>query len=97
MIVKVRMLAFGEPGEVRNVMIPNETPEAEVLDAVFHWGQNDFQPQNHCSVSMGDVIEWQDGLHIVCSVGFRKLTAEEYAEYEAMDRRDRHFWELLRS
>lgn len=96
-IVEVEMLAFGDPGEIRSVGIPPDTEPANILDEVYHWGQNDFQPQQHPSVSMGDVIRHDDGKYIVCSVGFKKLTDEQYADYLKMERRDRHFYSLLRA
>lgn len=81
------MLAFGD-GAIRKVTIPdaeigtddqfNLTTE-DVLDLVFKWGQNDFQPQHNLpSVSVGDVIRIPDGCggwdaYRVEPVGFRKL------------------------
>lgn len=96
---KVRMLAFGKPGEVREVDVPDDGKCRHVddhLNLVYHYGQNDFQPKQHPSVSVGDVIEFAPGqLYIVCRAGFRLLTDKELAEYEAMDRRDRHFCDLV--
>ena len=91
MKVKVLMLAFGDPGQVREVEVPVESES--VLDEVFRYGQNDFQPQRCPSVSKGDVIEY-NGHHLVASFGFKELSEEQLQEYTAMDRRDRYFYEV---
>jgi hypothetical protein len=94
MKVKVLMLAFGDPGQVREVEVPAVTVESEsVLDDVFRYGQNENQPQRCPSVSKGDVIEY-NGHHLVASFGFQELTEEQLQEYTAMDRRDRYFYEV---
>jgi hypothetical protein len=92
MKIKVLMLAFGA-GQVRIVDVPTtqETDPSEILDLVFHYGQNDFQPQRCPSVSKGDVIEY-NGHHLVASVGFQELTDAQLQEYTALDRRDRYFY-----
>lgn len=59
---RVRMLALGKEGEVREVDLPPKgLPKGpvrdEILSAILHYGQNAFQPKNHPSVSVGDVIE----------------------------------------
>jgi hypothetical protein len=82
MIIEVEMLAFGNPGEVRPVEIPNQDvslPVNELLEVVFYWGQNDFQPQQHPSVSAGDVVRIGDDRYLCRGVGWKKL---EQAEYE---------------
>lgn len=93
MIVRVRLLAFGQPGEIREVDLPEEgwddTNTDERLDLVFYFGQNDFQPQRHPSVSVGDVIELGDKFYIVKPSGFGEMTPQELDEYEAVPRRDR--------
>lgn len=86
MIIKVLMLAFGKPNEIREVTIPDNTPKNEILEAVFHYGQNDFQPQNHCSVSVGDVAI-VDGKHYLCAaIGWKELTAEQLEFHKKMNR-----------
>ena len=70
MKVKVNLVGLGDNG-VRMVEI--DTPDIREVDAlyilneVFHQGQNDFQPQNVRSVSVGDIIELK---FRVDSVGF---------------------------
>jgi hypothetical protein len=92
MIVRVRMLAFRE-GAIREVQLPDEAyeDEAEWLEAVFYFGQNDFQlVKDKPSVSVGDVIEARDGgLYMVVSAGFRKITEEEYQQLLALPQRER--------
>ncbi len=93
-VLKVEMLAFGKPGEVREVEIPDEEfvgGTLEKLGKAFYYGQNDFQPKQHPSVSVGDVVQLDGGKYLVCMVGFRKLTDGEYAEFLALERRDRSF------
>lgn len=91
MIVKVRMAVWHE-GAIREVNIPDETPSDEVLAEAFHWGQNDFQPNpDLCSVSVGDVIEYGDVLHLVLPVGFVEISEGDYDTLMALPRRDRVF------
>jgi hypothetical protein len=86
MKINVLMLAFGRENEVREVEVPDEKAENNqnidvVLDLVYYYGQNDFQPQNHPSVSMADVIVYNDEKYLVCYAGFRKLTEIEFDEF----------------
>ena len=92
MIVEVEMLAFGQPGEVRKVNIPDDVAAVEentILDTVFHYGQNDFQPQNHPSVSAGDVVRLNGENYLIAGVGFRKLTDEQLDNYRSLDQTHR--------
>ena len=92
MKIKVQMLAFCEPGTIREVDIPqNEVTSTNILDLVFKYGQNDFQPQKCPSVSVGDIIELGNDLFVVCPFGFHKVTNEEYTKFLMLDRRDRSF------
>ncbi len=92
MIVKVHLLAFTD-GEIREVEVPeldtllpptNDDELGHVLELVFHWGQNDFQPQQKPSVSVGDVIEMDGRFHRVESVGFKELTADQMADWRGL-------------
>lgn len=82
---KVHMLAFCDKGTVREVEVPDqEIPSNDtyrLLDLIFYYGQNDFQPKPFPSVSVGDIIE----LNIpftkyfeVKSVGFSLITSCEF-------------------
>jgi hypothetical protein len=102
-VYRVHMLAFSDnPGEIREVTVPEGSlPQdkndlaGNVLDQVFYWGQNDFQPLPHPSVSKGDVIELEPGkLFMVCSFGFREITVEQFLAYVATPRRERSFHPL---
>jgi hypothetical protein len=100
MICKVHLTGYGEPGQIREVEIPRQSREStsihDILDLVFHYGQNEFQPKQCASVSMGDVIEPSDGeLWIVAAVGFKRITKQQFDEYVALPRRDRQFAEFL--
>lgn len=75
MIVEVEMLAFGN-GEIREVEVPDGEVTSDVdqmLELVFHYGQNDFQPKNHPSVSVGDVVRLNNERYAVAGLGFRKV------------------------
>lgn len=102
------MLAFGKDNEVRGVEVPDERLEghiniaddlnvAVVLDLVYHYGQNDFQPQKNPSVSMADVIVYNDERYLVCGFGFRKLTQIEFDEFLKLPRVERSMSDLVRN
>jgi hypothetical protein len=79
------------PVKVRPIDIPNSEiraidaealGEGTVMDAIlelaFRYGQNDFQPVPGCySVSVGDVISFNESHARVLSAGFRYLPAGE--------------------
>tara|TARA_R110001592_G_scaffold222901_1_gene478229 strand:+ start:11295 stop:11702 length:408 start_codon:yes stop_codon:yes gene_type:complete len=79
-IFQVKMSRFGD-GEMRTVVIPTEelkgTVEAD-LNKIYHYGQNDFAivEQKLPSISVGDIIQYDDALHIVRNTGFTKLEGE---------------------
>ena len=91
----VRMMAFGRTDdEVRVVDVPNDrlaeaTDDEGKLGLVFELGQNDFQPKQHPSVSVGDVIELNGKLWLVKPVGFVTMDEDEFDKYRAIPRRDR--------
>ena len=84
MIVKVHMLAFSDDkSRIRDVEIPQEEYEAthsikEVLELVFKYGQNDFQPKPIYSVSVGDVAELNGHYYMVMGAGFEEISKEEF-------------------
>lgn len=86
----VELLAFGKPGETREVEVPclyeysPREADTEILCMIFVWGQNERQPQEHTSVSAGDVIRIGEDRWLVLPAGFIKLTAETYQEYLAI-------------
>jgi len=79
-IFQVKMSRFGD-GKMRTVVVPTEelkgTVEAD-LNKIYHYGQNDFAilEQKLPSVSVGDIIQYDDALHIVRNSGFTKLEGE---------------------
>ena len=80
-IFQVKMSRFGS-GEMRTVVVPTEKLTGTVnadLNEVYHYGQNDFAllEQKLPSVSMGDIIEYDNALYIVQGIGFKKLDDEE--------------------
>jgi hypothetical protein len=90
---KVHMLAFGAPGQIREVTVFDEfdstTPVNEVLELIYKYGQNDFQPQECCSVSMGDVIEYEGAYYLILGTGFIHLSVEGFEAYKKIDRSER--------
>jgi hypothetical protein len=57
--IKVSLVGFGDKG-VRFVDIElpdDENRMSQILGEVFRLGQNDFQPKDVRSVSVGDIIE----------------------------------------
>jgi hypothetical protein len=100
MIITIHLLAYDHLERFREVLIPTERmakiallPEdkklSSILDAVFYYGQNDFQPQEMPSVSAGDVIFWNDQIFKVMGVGFHKMTGLEYAKYAKQNQEER--------
>ena len=80
------LLAFGEdiPIPERKIDVPfervpggwdqDENCREELLEAVFYYGQNDFQPRPIRSLSCGDVVKLPDNsLHRVRGVGWEHL------------------------
>ena len=91
MIIKVHLIAFVDH-DVRNVDIgqPVDMSTNGILNQTFYWGQNDFQPQQHVSVSAGDVIELNDGrLFLIKAIGFKELSKEQFDSFTAIPRRER--------
>ena len=88
---KVHMLAFGSPNEFRVVEVAEPSQNTkELLEQIFHFGQNDFQPQNHPSVSVGDVVELDgSAYHLVCGTGFRELSRVEFIQYRSLEQAER--------
>lgn len=99
MIVKVLMLAFHDD-TIREVNVPDSNyavDSDEILHAVYKYGQNEIQPiPKTCSVSIGDVIEWNGKHHIVRPIGFSLLTDDELAQYKSLPRQDRSWSSFAR-
>ena len=88
MIYRVFMLAFGGPGKTRLVHVPFKSrTREELLEAIYHYGQNDVQPDRHCcSVSVGDVIELprQAAFYRVTPEGFERVQPTGFATREEL-------------
>ena len=85
MIIPVYMLAFNDDKEmIRAVEIPDEEyKEAngitnQILELVFKYGQNDFQPKQMPSVSVGDVVKFFNQYFMVKEAGYEELSKEEF-------------------
>jgi hypothetical protein len=87
MIIEVEMNAF-QNGKIRPVEVPSDAIHMdtnELLNIVFHNGQNDFQPvEGCCSVSVDDVIRIGDERWKVSFMGF-ELLPDEHEDYELDD------------
>ena len=90
MIIPVHMFAFSEEGDksrVRNVQIPISTDDDislykgdelnSVLEMVYKYGQNEFQPMQFPSVSVGDVAQVGNRYFMVVSMGFKEMSKAE--------------------
>src|ERR1039458_9143147 len=109
MLVKVQMLAFENREITRLVNVPDDEISIHlrgvdpywfhnyVLERVFFYGQNDFQPQNVCSVSCGDVAEGEGNYYLCCFVGWQLISEEALEAYKKIPRRDRSFVAIDRS
>lgn len=103
----VYMLAFME-GQIREVNVPDEVvaecaridtedkigPNVPtILDKIYYYGQNDFQPvKDRCSVSMCDVIEFNNQMWLVDGCGFKQLSPEQFEEYKNTTRLERIYY-----
>ena len=98
----VHMLAFHEPPVERTVDVPdNEIVQDtdHILERIFYYGQNDFQPvADTCSVSVGDVVVLDDTLQMVAPCGFKEITEEQMEKIKQLPRQDRtmHAYKLAR-
>ena len=78
MKVWVFLTAFLTSEFCRPVEVEDGLEGEDLLDAVFKFGQNDFQPKPYPSVSVRDLILLPNGeWHIVDPIGFRQLTDKE--------------------
>lgn len=89
MIIKVHMLAFQDRGMIREVDIPDDEIDSlqddgsnhmEILELVFKYGQNDFQPRPCPSVSVGDVAQIDGKYYACCGTGWRSVPELEFNE-----------------
>jgi len=101
----------GKP-KVRLVTVPDDAPfetDEDKCNAAFQYGQNDFSagnPEHNTtfSVSVGDVVEvpaWDDPeadytLYVVCGVGFKAITSDEFEMLKGLSSADRTFHPLCR-
>ena len=88
MFYNVRMIANMEHNlgmyTIRRVKVAKIT--FDILETIFENGQNQFQNvPNCCSVSIGDVIELEDKLFIVCIGGFHQISKEIFENLLSMD------------
>ena len=84
--IKVHMTAFGERDEVRMVQIPcDELEEKNLFELIYRYGQNDEQPQDHPSVSIGDVAELASGELFICGFStWHAISRDAFEQYQAV-------------
>lgn len=95
---QVRMTAAYAPPRTREVTVPDDELTGIIehdLEKIFYYGQNDFQPQRICSVSVGDVVEYGDRLYLCQPMGYREITAQEYEEFIDLDLNKRRLSHLI--
>jgi hypothetical protein len=82
----VYLTAFKTKADIRVVDVPEGElmgdTEEEGLEVIFHLGQNEFQPLEFPSVSVGDIIEKGDKYFMVRGFGFSEITKEEFDKIE---------------
>lgn len=79
MIFEVEMTMF-QDGIIRNVEVPDSelSGTEKDLDLIFHYGQNDFQPdRQRVSVSAGDVIRLRGKRYLILFLGYEELKENE--------------------
>ena len=84
MIVEVEMVAFKDVGKdfgIRKVEVPDDQsvrlPEEKLLEMVWHYGQNEIQPQKIPSLSMGEVVRIDGRRFLIVGKGFKELKPNE--------------------
>jgi len=74
----VHLTAFKRYGyQIRQVEVPDEECNGDadfVLERIFHWGQNEIQPQQIRSVSAGDIIFYNRKYYLILMAGFCKAS-----------------------
>lgn len=92
MLVFVYLFSSTDMGDVRVVEISDHwkgVDDYAVFGAIWKYGQNDFQPKEMPSVSMGDVIQWKGEYFLIGSCNYIKIDVSFLMNYMAMNRRDR--------
>ena len=80
MKITVHMFAFMN-GKTREVKVPDQVLVGTTdhkLNQIYYYGQNDFHPSDMCSVSMGDIIEYDGELYLNKMIGFEKMTKGQF-------------------
>lgn len=74
--------------QIRQVEVPDNEIKGDlnfILNRIFWWGQNEAQPQQNCSVSAGDAIEYQGKLYLILMAGFREISNIQLEEFKGLD------------
>ena len=74
----VKAYQFWDKAFVREIEIEDTTSINDALNNAFHFGQNDFQPRETPSVSVGDILELPEKfgdnrLHVVMGCDFKPM------------------------
>jgi len=101
MIFKVYLLAFCASATIREVEVPDERLTSQTihdLGQVFLYGQNDISPvEGLPSLSVGDVIEMDNRLHLVMPFGFDEMHPDIFKSYRLMDCSTRYMYVMQRN
>lgn len=82
MLIKTELIQF-QDGKIRMVNCPSDAPS---LDEIYHYGQNDIQPQiMTCSLSAGDLIHLNNKIYLIANHGFKELDNFAANEYRKME------------
>jgi hypothetical protein len=86
-IYRAMMLRWGNDHDIREI----EVPDAEVvedikdlLEVIFHYGQNNLQPRKFPSLCAGDVVEIGEQFWLCLSAGWRELSLDELKNYRQL-------------
>ena len=77
------MLAYTD-NKIRHIDVPDHEFTGDIkvdLEKVFYYGQNDFQPQPFPSLSVGDVVEYNEMYFYCDGVGWKKISKNNFDIY----------------
>lgn len=85
----VYLTAFRKNGhQIREVKVPDGECNGDtdfVLNRIFWWGQNEAQPKNMRSVSVGDAIEYNQKYYLILFAGFSEISKKQMDEFKKLE------------
>ena len=86
---KVHLTAFQRcDHQIRKVEVPeNECTENTdiILERIYNYGQNETQPRKIRSVSVGDIIFYNDKYYLILFVGFKEISKKHMDEFKKLE------------